>query len=98
MHKHTPYALASLVLLFGTLPGVAVADTPAFNSAPSVLPSPTPTRQAPTAADFDRLNNQNRNRSDAGSGQGGGQRTMNRESGQHSGGGSGQQRRYGGGR
>ena len=98
MHKHTPYALASLVLLFSTLPGVAVADTPAFNSAPSALPSHTPTRQAPTAADFERLNNQNRNRSDAGSGQGGGQRTMNRESGQHSGGGSGQQRRYGGGR
>ncbi len=60
----------------------------------------TQTRQSPTAADFERLNSQNRSRTESGMGASAGQRNMGNASGNHSGGssGAGLQRRYGGGR
>jgi hypothetical protein len=60
----------------------------------------TQTRPSPTAADFERLNNQNRSRTESSMGAGAGQRNLRNTSGHHSGGssGAGLQRRYGGGR
>ncbi|MHB9021190.1 MAG: hypothetical protein ACYC3A_05120 [Halothiobacillus sp.] len=93
-----------LTLFGGLMLGLTAIGSPAWAETSTLLQSThqervqTQTRQAPTAADFERLNNQNRTRTESGMG-GGNQYGAGAASGNRTGSGSsmGQQRRYGGG-
>jgi hypothetical protein len=95
MHPLQKILLSGFILLISTL---SFAETIQLQSTDHH--SQAQTRQSPTAADFERLNSQNRSRTESGMGAGAGQRNMGSASGNYSGSssGAGAQRRYGGGR
>ncbi|HUN00777.1 MAG: hypothetical protein B7X12_08680 [Halothiobacillus sp. 20-53-49] len=96
MHSLQKILLSGFVLSISTL---SYAETAPVQSTVQEH-TQTQTRQTPTAADFERLNNQNRSRTESGMGAGAGQHNRGNASSSHSGGslGTGSQRRYGGGR
>lgn len=92
VHRHK-LILCGLALFPLAFTSASFAET----ASPTPAPSPLQERgHTPTAADFERLNNQNRSRTQSGDGMGSGQHSTTRGSTHASG--SGQQRRYGGGR